>query len=314
MEQISFFEIAISIVAAVILFTHALKGFGKDVQRVGGRRLEFLLAGLTRRRSVGFLLGAGLTALIQSSSAVSGLTVALVEAGTITFRNSLSVFLGANVGTTMTAWLVAFDATILGPFLIVLSAVATVLPGRISLFGRSILYLGIILLALQLIGDYVAPLKDVPEMAGWLALAENPLVGLLVGIVATSLLQSSSVVIGLSIIAVQQGLLGTEQVIPIVIGSNIGTTSTALFASISMGEVARRAATANLLFNVVGVLAFLPFMSSFSRMIVELIDQGDMAVAVTHLVFNLCVALLGFALLNPIAQRLAPTDRKSSSE
>lgn len=306
MEQISVFEVAVSVAAAVILFTYALKGFGKDVQRVGGAQLEQWLASLTTKPSAGFALGAALTALVQSSSAVSGLTVALVEAGTITFRNSLAVFLGANVGTTSTAWLVAFDATMLGPVLIVLSAIASVLPGRISLIGQSILYLGIILLALQLISDYVAPIKNSQEITQWLVYATDPLVGLIIGIVATALLQSSSVVVGLSIIAVQQGLLTTSDVVPIVVGSNIGTTSTALFASFSMGSVARRAAIANLVFNVIGVLIFLPFMGSFADLVVRLVGENDMSVAITHLVFNIGVALAGFALLKPIAQRLAP--------
>ena len=105
---------------------------------------------ITSRPLAAFLAGAGLTALIQSSSAVSGIAVALVEAGTITFRGSLAVFLGANVGTTSTAWLVALDATMRGPVLIILSVVVSLLPGKASLFGRSILYLAVILLALQI--------------------------------------------------------------------------------------------------------------------------------------------------------------------
>ena len=306
MDEISFFEIAVSVAAAVILFSFALKGFSSDVQKVGGAALAEWLGRLTKRPLPALALGAALTAIVQSSSAVSGITVALVEAGTVAFRGSLPVFLGANVGTTSTAWLVAIDATILGPFLIILSAVLSILPGRISLFGRSILYLGVILLALQLISDAVAPLKASTDLAQWLIYAQKPMIGLAIGIVATALLQSSSVVVGLGIIAVQQGLLTTPEVIPIVIGSNIGTTSTALFASLGMSTVARRAAVANLLFNTLGVLLILPFMGQFADFVVSTFGDNDMAVATAHLLFNLGVAAMGFMIIRPLSRILCP--------
>lgn len=291
------FEVSVSIAAAVILFVYGLKGFSRDIREFGGEALNRMLARLTRNPLSGFALGAGLTALVQSSSAISGIVVALVEAGTISFRGSLPIFLGANVGTTSTAWLVAVDATILGPFLIVVSALMHFAPPRIRLFGHSVLYLGIILLALQLIGEYVMPLRESQRVADWLIYAAHPLIGLAIGIIATSLLQSSSVVVGLAVVAVSQGLLTTEHVFPIVLGANIGTTTTALFAALSMGVAARQAAFANLVFNVVGVCAFLPFLGAFSAYVIEQVGRGPMAVATAHLLFNLAVAAIGFALI-----------------
>lgn len=306
MDGYAAFEISVSIAAAVILFVHGLNGFSAEIREAGGAALDRLLTRLTRYPPIGFALGASLTALVQSSSAVSGIVVALVEAGTITFRGSLPIFLGANVGTTSTAWLVAINATILGPFLIVLSALLMIPPGRISLLGRAVFYLGVVLLALQLISNYVAPLKDSAEVASWLRYAHTPLIGLAVGIVATVLLQSSSVVVGLAVIAVSQGLLITEDVVPIILGVNIGTTSTALIASLSMGNVARRAALANLIFNVAGVLLFLPFMDSFAAYVIGLVGRGAQAVATAHLLFNIGVALLGFILMPLILRFLDP--------
>ena len=306
-ETPSFFEISVSIAAAVILFVYALKHFSGDVQEAGGDQLNRWLQTLTKNPFKGFLLGAGLTAVIQSSSAVSGITVALVEAGTILFRGSLAVFLGANVGTTSTAWLVTLDATIIGPFLIVASAIMLALPSRIALYARAVFYLGVILLALNLVSAYVAPLKADQEMASYMVYAKNPWVGLAIGIVATALLQSSSVVVGLAIIAVQQGLLGTTDVVPIVVGSNLGTTSTAMFASMGMGVVARRSALSNLIFNGLGVLLFLPVMGPFAEFVIGRVGEGDMAVATIHLLFNLGVAVAGFIILRPLARRLDPT-------
>lgn len=308
------FEIAISVAAAVTLFTYALKGFGDDVRRSGGEALDSLLSRVTRGNGSAFLLGVAITAILQSSSAVSGIAVALVEAGVISFRGSLPVFLGANVGTTSTAWLVAFDAKLLGPILVVLSVVLSVLPGKVSLFGRSIFYLGVILLALRLISDSVGGLKDNPQIAQWLAYARYPVVGLATGVVATAVLQSSSVVIGLAVIAVQQGLLSPQDVIPIVLGSNIGTTSTALIASLGMRTVARRAAIANLVFNAVGVALFLPFMDRFGAFVVRLADTGDVAVALSHLLFNLAVAVIGFAILRPLNDILNPARSKAGPD
>jgi phosphate:Na+ symporter len=170
-------------------------------------------------------------------------------------------------------------------------------PQRVRLFGHAVLYLGIILLALQLISTYVAPLRQSEDVAAWLVHASNPLIGLLIGIVLTAMLQSSSVVVGLAVVAVSQGLLTTPDVVPIVLGANIGTTSTALFAALSMGTLARRAAFANLVFNFVGVLAFLPFLGRFSAYVLDLTGPGTVAVATAHLLFNLAVAVIGFALI-----------------
>lgn len=299
------FEIGVSIAAAVILFVYALKGFSEDIRKVGGAALERLLSRLTRNPLAGFGLGALTTALVQSSSAVSGIVVALVQSGTISFRGSLPVFLGANVGTTSTAWLVALNATILGPFLIVASALMSFAPERIRLFGHSVLYLGIILLALQLISNYVAPLRQSEDVAAWLVHASNPWIGIAIGLLATAMLQSSSVVVGLAVVAVSQGLLTTHDVVPIVLGANIGTTTTALIAAASMGSLARRAAFANLLFNVIGALAFIPFLDAFSTMVVGGTGPGVMAVATAHLLFNLAVALIGFAMIPLIVRYYA---------
>lgn len=306
MSNSLFLEITISVAAAVILFVYALRGFGEDVRRVGGEDLSRVLARLTTNPMSAFFLGVIVTALVQSSSAVAGITVALVQAGTITFRGSLPVFLGANVGTTSTAWLMSINTEILGPTLVVMSAILSILPGRISLFGRSIFYLGVVLLALRLISEHVAPLKEIPEFASWLVLASHPVVGLLVGIVATALLQSSSVIVGVAVIAVQQEFLLATDVVPIILGANIGTTSTALLASLELGSVARRAAIANLLFNVIGVLLFLPVIGVFSDLVVNLTGGGATAVAVTHLIFNIGVAVIGFILVGPMTRLLKP--------
>jgi phosphate:Na+ symporter len=295
------FDAIISVIAAVILFMHGLHGFAKDLQAHGGEVLRSLLASATRSKIRGFLLGTALTAIVQSSSAVAAITVGLVAAELMSFPASLAILLGANVGTTATAWLVSFKLTGIGPYLLVAGATLGALPVRASVLGKSIFYLGFILFALNLISDAIGPLREHAITLEILSLSQNAYLGVLVGALATALLQSSSVTIGIGILLTQQGLLDATHVVPIVIGANVGTTVTALLASAGLGVEARRSAVANTLFNLIGVVAFLPVLVPFSRGVVEMVGEPQMAVAWAHLIFNLVAASLGFLLMRRVA-------------
>jgi phosphate:Na+ symporter len=279
-------------ISAVILFLAALQGFSRELQTVGGVTLQSWLERMTANRWLGFLIGALATALVQSSSAVTALAVTLVDAGVIAFRASLGVLLGSNVGTTATAWLVSFKLTGIGPFFIVLGALLSVLPVRAKVIGKAVFFFGLIFFALDLISAELKPLQNREEFKQWLALAEAPWAGVLAGLVFTALVQSSSVTTGLAILLVQQGVLPPQAAIPIVIGANVGSTSTALIAGLSMKPVARATAIANFLFNAVGMLIFFPFLRPFSQAAVDFAANPGMAVAWAHLVFNLIVAVL----------------------
>lgn len=296
------FQTLIAIVSAIILFLYALRGFSREIREAGGTTLESALARATSSRWSSFLMGAVATAIVQSSSAVTALTVALVDAGVVTFGASLGVVLGANVGTTLTAWLVSFKLTAIGPVFIVLGAVLSALPVRTKVVGQAVFYFGLIFFALELVSTQLQPLKDEPLFLQWLQRAENPWLGVLAGIVATLLVQSSSVTVGLAILLVQQGLLPAEAAIPMVIGANVGTTSTGLIASVSMKPVAKATAVANFAFNTAGVLVFLPFLVPFSRYMVQRFGSAEFAVAWAHLIFNLIV-VMPFLLFLPLVER-----------
>ncbi|REE18382.1 Na/Pi-cotransporter [Paraburkholderia sp. BL27I4N3] len=287
-----------SAISAVILFLYGLQGFSRELQAVGGTALQTWLARVTASRWRGFLVGALATAVVQSSSATTALAVTLVDAAVIPFRASLGVLLGANVGTTATAWLVSFKLTGIGPVFIVLGAVLSILPVRAKVIGKAVCYFGLVFFALDLISTELKPLQNSAQLKDWLALAEAPLMGVLAGAVFTALVQSSSVTTGLAILLVQQGVLPPEAAIPIVIGSNVGSTSTALIAGLGMRPVARATAIANFLFNAAGVLVYLPFLRSFSRAAADLTANPGMAVAWAHLIFNLTVALIFLLTLN----------------
>lgn len=295
------------VLSALLLFLYGLEHFSKELQTVGGDRLPRWLGLATKNRFRGLMLGAGVTAVVQSSSAVSALVVALVNAGTLSFAGSLAVMLGAKIGTTSTAWLVSFELTHLGPALIVLGGFLTLLPFSVRVAGRAIFYFGFILFALDLIGSALQPLRESPAILAWLAHAQEPTLGILMGVVVTVLLQSSSVVSGLAIVLVQSQVLDPHAAVAIVVGATLGTTATALIASLPMGPAARRAAQMNLLFNAAGLVIIWPFMDGFAHWAITLSDSPDQAVAIANLAFNAGVALLFLPFTAWMAQRFAPT-------
>lgn len=302
------FQLAIGVIAAVVLFLHGLQAFSKELQLVAGSAMRRWLARATSSRLGGMAVGAVATGIVQSSSAISAITVALVDSGILTFRASLGVMLGANIGSTTTAWLVSFKLTGIGPVFIVAGALLGLLPSKASVAGKAVFYFGFIFFALDLISAALQPLQASPAVQAWLATADNPWSGLVVGIAATVLLQSSSVVVGLAILLVQQGLLPAESAVPIVIGSNVGTTSTALVASLRLGIVARRSALANLLFNLGGLILVAPFLPWLARTVVRANESPAIAVASAHLYFNVGIAAVFLLVLTLMHRKLERFD------
>ncbi|HEY3617478.1 MAG TPA: Na/Pi symporter [Candidatus Sulfotelmatobacter sp.] len=288
------FRVLLSIVSAIVLFLYGLAAFSQEIQEVGGQTLRRWLGRLTEKRWQAVMLGAVGTAIIQSSSAVTSLTVALVEGGTMSFRSSLGVLLGANIGTTSTAWLVSLKLTSIGPFFIVFGAVLSAIPTRFKMLGKAAFYFGFIFFSLDVVSFTLKPLEQSAFFAEALSRSSTPLMGVLAGVLVTAAVQSSSITTGLCILLVQQNILGAAAAVAIVIGANIGTTTTALLASIRMQRTARRVAMANLCFNVFGVLLFLPFLRSFAAWVVKFAGDPGIAVAWAQLIFNV---VMSFAVL-----------------
>ena len=297
-------RIFLASVSAIVLFLYGLEAFSNEIQRAGGATLSKWLRRLTESRWRGVLLGAVATAIVQSSSAVTSLTVALVDAGTISFRSSLGVLLGANVGTTSTAWLVSLKLTSIGPFFIVFGTLLSTLPSRFKMLGKVAFYFGFIFFSLEIVSFTLKPLAQNPLFTEVLSRSSTPLTGVLAGLIITAMVQSSSITTGLCILLVQQNLMPVTAAIPIVIGANIGTTVTALVASIKMQKTARRVALANLCFNTFGALIFLPFLRRFAATVVEMAGDPGMAVAWAQLIFNLSMVLAVLLMLRLFHRRL----------
>ncbi len=284
-------QVLFSFVSAIALFLFGLEGFSRQIEEAGGERLRQWLARATRNRFAAAAIGAVVTALVQSSSAVTSLTVALVDRGTLVFRSALGVLLGANVGTTTTAFLVSFKLTGVGPVFISIGALlAAIGPRTWRAAGKAVFFFGLVLFTLDLISESLAPVRGDPRITGLLALAEDPWVGVLAGAAITAIVQSSSVTTGLCVVLAQQGVLQAEAAIYVVVGANVGTTVTALVAGAGMGSLARRTAVINTGFNVLGALLFAPVLVIFAAAVVRAAGTPDVAVALAHLMFNAVTA------------------------
>lgn len=293
------FQIILAAVTSIILFVFGLENFSKEVQRITGERFRKFLGQATKLPGVGLLIGAIVTAFIQSSSATSVIAISLVNAGVISFRNSVSIIFGANIGTTFTAQLVAFKLTAFAPIFIILGFLLSFIKSKYSVFAKSLFYFGFVFFSLNLISHTLSPLQNDLRLIEFLTRPQNALLGVLVGALITAVVQSSSVTTGLAIIFTQQGLMSLENAIPILMGANIGTTITALLSIINMDIAAKKTALAHFLFNLGGVLIFLPLVIFWGNDFPLFSEDPAIALANFHLAFNLISSLAFLAFLKP---------------
>lgn len=287
-----------SIMAAIMLFLHGLASFSEEVSRIGGERLRERLRKMTRTDVHGAITGAISTALVQSSSAVTSMAVGLAHNQTLSNRAAFAIMIGANVGTTLTAWLVAMKVVGLGAVFVTLGGLWSLAgPRPWRPHGKALFYFGLVFLALDLISQGLAPIANSPAIHDWHELLDSALVALLFAALLTALVQSSSVVTGLAVISVQQSLIAPEVAVWLVAGSNIGTTTTALMASAAMDTAARKLALLNTCFKLLGVLLFATLMQPLIAFILELHIDADQKVAIVHTIFNLVTAVVALLMM-----------------
>ncbi len=286
-------QLFFTVFSAIALFIHGLQGLSSELELSSESHLKLWLEKLTRNRVTGFLVGASATAVLQSSSAVSSLSVVLVRSQVLSLRAALAVLIGCNVGTTSTAWLVSWKLAGVGPVFIVLGTVMGLIPGSGRIAGRAIFFLGFVLFSLDLLGSSLAPLREEPLFREFLARSLSPLIAIVAGALFTTVVQSSSVVTGVAILLVQNQAMTPLMAIAVTFGANIGTTTTGLLAGFSAkGRTARMTAVANLIFNVAGVVLFFPLLGPLAEFAVANMPGPGRAVALAHLVFNLGTGVL----------------------
>ncbi|MFA5584202.1 MAG: Na/Pi symporter [Bacteriovoracaceae bacterium] len=308
------YQIFFSIFSAIILFLFGLSAFSAELKHAAGNKLETIMARLTSNRFIAFAVGLFFTSIIQSSTAVSSLAVSMVNSGVLNFSGATAIILGSYVGTTATAWLVSFKLTGIGPIFIVLGTMISALPIKAKVFGKGVFYFGFIFFSLDLVSSSISPLRESELLTGLLLYTSNTLVSIGIGVALTIVLQSSTVVTGLAIIFVQQHLITPADSIPIVLGANIGTTFTALFASIRMNTNARKAAAANTLINMMGVIMLYPFLTPYTKWVLEVAPSESMVVATAHLSFNLVLVTVFLIALNPFVALIEKMFNSSQSD
>ena len=282
-------EIIFGVVGGLGLFIYGIWEMSEALHKASGERMRKILHSLTGSPMKGVLVGAGVTSIIQSSSATTVMVVGFVNAGLITLVQALGVIFGANIGTTITAQLIAFKLTeyalpVIGAgMLIVLLAKKK----THKYLGEFLLGFGILFLGLNILTAVVKPLGQYPVFNNILvSFSVNPFLGVLAGAVVTGILQSSSVTTGMVLGLAMVNLIDLGAAIPLILGCNIGTCVTALIASVGTNIGAKRAAVAHIVFNIVGVIYFLPFLGLFEALIKH--TSGDLTrqVANAHTLFN----------------------------
>ncbi len=292
-------EMIFAVFPGLVLFLYGIEHFSIEIQRVAGEKFREALGRLTRDRVKGALLGGIVTAIIQSSTATTVIVVGLVNAGTISFMQSLGVIFGANVGTTVTAQLVAFKLTAFAPAFIVLGFLVGLVGGSYRFLGRPIFYFGLVFFSLNLISESISPIKGDPSVKSLFASMSSVPLAIIVGFLFTNFVQSSSVTSGIIVILSQEGLISLNQGIPLLLGAAIGTTTTALIASAKMSLHAKRAAYAHLLFNVFGVILLLPFLDPFRGLIESVGGSAGQQIANALTVFRTIFLVVFLIALKP---------------
>ena len=285
----------LALFGGLALLLYGMQLIGEGLQRAAGGHLRHLLTSMTRTRLAAVASGALVTSIIQSSSATTLMLIGFVSAGLLTFRQSLGVILGADIGTTVTVQLLAFKVQELSLLLVGAGFAMTFFArrGLVKSLGQVILGFGFIFLGMKVMNDGLAPLVENELTRKVLvALADNQFLALLVGAVLSASMASSAATIGLTLSLGQQGLLPLAAAIPVVLGANIGTCATALAASLRSSSDARRVAVAHIAFKVLGVALVFPFISPLTTVVAQ--TAGDVArqIANAHTFFNVAISAL----------------------
>ncbi|MGI9320926.1 MAG: Na/Pi cotransporter family protein, partial [Thiogranum sp.] len=254
MPELQPVTMTIQLLGGLALFLYGMEKMTDGLKAAAGKQMNVLLAKLTGNPVTGAITGAIVTAVIQSSSVTTVLVVGFVSAGLMTLVQSVGVIFGANVGTTFTAQIVAFNTTALALPLITLGFVMTFVwkNGVARHYGAMLLGLGLIFYGMGAMGNAMAPLRTHEGFIELLQTMQNPFLGMLAGALFTALVQSSSATIGLAVVMATQGLILLPAGIAIVFGAKIGTSITAILAAIGKPQDAKRAASVHVLFNVLG--------------------------------------------------------------
>ncbi|ENY8961676.1 Na/Pi cotransporter family protein [Clostridioides difficile] len=290
-------NIIISLMGGLGLFLYGMNLMGEGLQKSAGTKLKKIIKLLTSNLFMGVLVGTGVTAVIQSSSATTVMVVGFVNAGIMTLKQAIGVIMGANIGTTVTAQLVSFDLTGMAPVALGVGIILYLFGNkpRIKNIAEILIGFGILFTGMDFMKMAVEPLRDYQGFTDLLVtFGRYPLLGLLLGFGITAIIQSSSASMGMLVALAAEGLVPLAAALPILYGQNIGTCVTSLLSSIGANKNARRAAMMHLIFNVLGTVIFLIFLNKPVVSMVTSWDPSNVArqIANTHTLFNIISVLI----------------------
>ncbi|MBC2605490.1 Na/Pi cotransporter family protein [Pelagicoccus albus] len=310
MDTPSLPSILVSLLGGLAIFILGMSHMTQALNAIAGSKMKDLLAAFTRNRFAAAATGAAITAAVQSSSVTTVLLVGFSSAGLITLSQSVGVILGANLGSTVTAQIIAFKVADMGAILMVVGLAISFFKQRprLSQIGILLLGLGAIFFGMQLMGDATRPLRSYPPFLEAMQTIESPVWGILIALVFTAVVQSSAATIGLAIIFANQNLITLEAAIALAFGANIGTCITAAFAAIGRPAAAWRVVFIHIVFNLLGVAiwyALIPQLANLSEFVSDklLHDQSTgREIAIAHTLFNFTNLLLFIGFTGPLAR------------
>jgi len=323
--------LVMGLLGGLALFLYGMEMMADSLKAVAGDRMKAILARLTTNRIMGVVTGTFVTAVIQSSSVTTVLVVGFISAGLMSLSQSMGVILGADIGTTITAQIIAFKVTKIALLMIASGFAMTFISRneKTKLYGAGLLGLGLVFFGMNVMGEAMKPLRSYEPFLNWMAAMENPLLGILAGTIFTGLVQSSSATTGVVIVMASQGFISLEAGIALIFGANIGTCVTALLASIGRPREAVRAAVVHIIFKIVGVMLWFFFIDQLAWMVTsvspvaegltgveKMAAETPRQIANAHTIFNVlnCLIFLPFTTqFAMLVERLVP-DRPMDEE
>lgn len=306
-------DIAIPVFGGLGLFLYGMTMMGDGLQKAAGDKLRKLIEVLTNNRLMGVIVGALVTMIIQSSSATTIMVVGFVNAGLMSLTQAVGVIMGANLGTTITAQIIAFDVVEYAPIAVGIGVALWLFSNKEKIKDRAeiLIGIGVLFIGMDMMGSGLKPLAKIPAFSEIMVNLNNPVIGLIVGLLITTIVQSSSASIGLLQALAGEGLISLNMALPILFGDNIGTTTTAMLSSVSANKTAKRAAVIHFLFNLIGTIIFMLILRVPVENIVLRLSSGDVKrqIANAHTLFNLINVVIQFPFAKYLvmaAEKLVP--------
>ncbi len=312
----------LALLGGLALFLYGMQMMSTGLEAAAGNRMKSILEKLTSNRIKGVLVGAAITAVIQSSSATTVMVVGFVNSGLVTLKQAVWVIMGANIGTTITGQLIALDIGAIAPLFAIagVGAIMFIKSEKVHHISSIFAGLGILFMGMDMMGAAMSPLKESEAFISLMTKFDNPLLGILVGALFTAVIQSSSASVGILQALASTGMIPLSSAVFVLFGQNIGTCITAVLASIGMKVNAKRTTVIHLLFNIIGTVLFtvICLVTPYVTWI-EAMTPGDPVaqIANAHTVFNIVTTLLllpfGTHMAN-IAVRILPDSKKADDE